>query len=80
MSIKKLEERKKTLLNELYDLHHGEPSREVYEQRRSEIEYQIACIEETIEIDTKMLPFKYTLYGFIMIAFGLLIWAYAVSK
>ena len=80
MRIKKLKERKQQLLDELYDLHHGEPSRKVYEQRRSEIEYEIACIEEAIELETKMLPFKWTLYGFIVIAVGLLIWAYAVSK
>ena len=80
MRIKKLKERKQQLLDELYDLHHGEPSRKVYEQRRSEIEYEIACIEEAIELEEKMLPFKWTLYGFIVIAVGLLIWAYAVSK
>lgn len=80
MRIKKLKERKQQLLDELYDLHHGEPSRKVYEQRRSEIEYEIACIEEAIELEEKMAPFKWTLYGFIVIAVGLLIWAYAVSK
>lgn len=80
MSIKKLKLKKQNLLDELYDLHHGEPSRKVYQQKRSEIEYEIACIEEAIEIEEKMTPFKYMLYGFIVIAIGLLIWAYAVSK
>ena len=78
--IKKLKERKKVLLEDLYDLHHGEPSRKVYEQRRSEIEYKIACIEEAIEIEEKMAPFKYMLYGFIVIAYAMLVWAYVVSK
>jgi len=78
--IKKLKERKKVLLEDLYDLYHGEPSRKVYQQKRSEIEYEIACIEEAIEIEEKMAPFKWMLYGFIVIAIGMLIWAYAVSK
>lgn len=80
MRIKKLKEKKQQLLDELYDLHHGEPSIKVYQQRRSEIEYNIACIEEAIETEEKMAPFKYMLYGFIVIAIGMLIWAYSASK
>jgi hypothetical protein len=80
MSVKKLRERKKNLQNELYDLHHGEPSRMVYQQRRHEIEYEIACIEEAIELETNMLPMKYALYGFIVVACALLVWTYVVSK
>ena len=51
MSIRNLEKRKKVLQNELYDLHHGEPSPQIYMQKRSEIEYDIACIEEAIELE-----------------------------
>ncbi|MEY4331543.1 MAG: hypothetical protein RLZZ196_281 [Bacteroidota bacterium] len=80
MRIKKLEQRKDQLLDDLYMLHFAEPSPELYMQKRHEIEHEIACIEEGIEIEKKMLPFKYMLYGFIMIAIGLLMWAYAVSK
>ena len=78
--IKNLKKRKQELFDELYDLHHGEPSRMVYEQRRNEIEYEIACIEEGIELETNMLPMKYALYGFIVVACALLVWAYVVSK
>jgi hypothetical protein len=78
--IKKLEKRKEELLDELYMLHFAEPSPEIYMQKRHEIEHEIVCIEEGIEIEKKMLPFKYTLYGFIAIAIGMLIWAFAVSK
>lgn len=80
MSIKELEKRKKELFDELYDLHFAEPTPKVYQQKRSEIEYKIASIEDAIDFEKKMLPFKYMLYGFIIIAIGLLIWAYAVSK
>jgi len=80
MSIKKLKLEKQNLLDELYDLHHGEPSIKVYQQKRSEIEYKIACIEEAIETEEKMAPFKYMLYGFIVIACAMLVWAYVVIK
>ena len=61
-------------------LHFAEPSPEVYMQRRSEIEYKIACLEDTLEFEKKMAPFKWMLYGFIVCAFGLLLWAYFKSK
>ncbi len=80
MRLKKLKQRRKDLFNELYDLHYAEPSPAMYMMKRHEIEHEIACIEEAIEVEEMMLPFKYTLYGFIVIAVGLLIWAYAVSK
>jgi hypothetical protein len=78
--IKTLEKRKDELFDELYMLHFAEPSPEVYMQRRSEIEYKIACLEDTIEFEKKMAPFKWMLYGFIVCAFGLLLWAYLKSK
>lgn len=80
MSIKKLEKRKDQLLDELYMLHFAEPSPELYMQKRNEIEHEIVCIEEAIETEKKMAPMKWMLYGFILIAIGMLIWAYAVSK
>jgi len=78
--IKTLEKRKDELFDELYMLHFAEPSIELYMQRRSEIEYKIACLEDTIEFEKKMAPFKWMLYGFIVCAFGLLLWAYLKSK
>lgn len=80
MSIKKLEKRKEKLLDELYMLHFAEPSPELYMQKRNEIEHEIVCIEDEIDLEKKMLPMKWMLYGFILIAIGMLIWAYAVSK
>lgn len=78
--VRKLKKRILELQEELYDLHYAEPSPEMYKQRRSEIEYKIACLEDTIDFERKMTPFKWTLYGFIVIAFGLLLWAYLVKK
>jgi hypothetical protein len=78
--IKKLIERKETLQNELYELHFAKPTPEMYMQRRNEIEHEIVCIEEAIELEKYMAPFKWTLYVFIVCAFGMLLWAYLKSK
>jgi hypothetical protein len=80
MSLKKLRKRRTELYDELYDLHYAELNPDMYLLKRNEIEHTIACIDESIEIEERMLPFKWMLYGFIVIAVGLLIWAYAVSK
>jgi hypothetical protein len=42
----------------------------------SDIEYKIAALEDVLDFETRMLPFKIMLYGFIVIAIGLLICAY----
>lgn len=68
MSIKELKEKKEYLQDELYYLHHSEPSAEMYLQRRAEIEYKIASLEEIIIYEENMLPFKYTLMVFAIIA------------
>jgi hypothetical protein len=78
--IKKLKQKVEQLQDELYELHFAEPNPQMYQQRRSEIEYEIACLEEAIDIEKRMAPFKYMLYGFIVIAVGLLVWAYLKSK
>tara|TARA_R110000868_G_scaffold224055_4_gene475941 strand:+ start:55 stop:300 length:246 start_codon:yes stop_codon:yes gene_type:complete len=78
--VRKLKKRIDELQDELYELHFAKPSPEMYMQRRSEIEYKIACLEDTLEFEKKMAPFKWMLYGFIVCAFGLLLWAYLKSK
>lgn len=78
--IKRLESKKEELLDELYMLHFAEPSPEVYKQRRSELEYHIACIEEAIENEKALAPLRWMLYGFIVVAIGLLFWAFLKSK
>jgi hypothetical protein len=57
--MKKLEQKLKALQDELYMLHFIASS-EVYKQRRADIEYQIVLLEEAIELERKMLPFKIT--------------------
>lgn len=61
MGLRKLLEEKDRLQDELYMLHFAEPSPELYLQKRSEIEYNIACVEEQIEFEEKFLPFRITL-------------------
>lgn len=61
MELRKLLEEKDRLQDELYMLHFAEPSPELYLQKRSEIEYNIACVEEQIEFEEKFLPFRITL-------------------
>lgn len=78
--VRNLKKKIDRLNDELYDLHYAEPSPEMYMQRRSEIEYKIACLEDTIHFEKKMAPFRWTLYGFIVVAFGMLLWAYLKSK
>ena len=61
MGLRKLLEEKDRLQDELYELHFVEHSPELYLQRRSDIEYKIACIEEQIEFEKRFLPFRITL-------------------
>ena len=61
MGLRKLLEEKERLQDELYELHFVEHSPELYLQRRSDIEYKIACIEEQIELEERFQPFRITL-------------------
>jgi hypothetical protein len=79
-SIKKLETRRKNLYDELYDLHYAEPNQQMYMQKRHEIEYEIACIDDAIEFEEKMTPLRWMLYGFIIVATVMLIVAFIVKK
>lgn len=80
MSMRKLEEELDKLKDELYMLHFAEPSPEVYQQRRHEIEYKIACLEERIEIEKKLNPLRWMLFAFMIIACGMLLWAYVARN
>jgi len=55
--MKELQRKLEGLQHELYHLHFI-ASPEVYQQRRSDIEYQIVLLEEAIELEKKMLPLK----------------------
>jgi hypothetical protein len=72
--MKKLEQKLEALQNELYDLHFI-ASPEVYQQKRADIEYQIVLVEEAIELEKKMLPFKITFAAACAVIVGLLIYS-----
>lgn len=46
----------------------------------SDIEFKIAALEDQLDFEKRMLPLKIMLYGFIVTAIGLLIWAFLVRK
>ena len=56
--MRKLKQRRNQLQDELYELHFAEPSLEVYRQRRSEIEYELATVEEALEFEEKLNPMR----------------------
>jgi hypothetical protein len=76
MSVRKLRRELENTKDELYDLHFAQPSPEVYRERRSELEYQIVCLEEMIELEKVYMPFRLTLFGFAIIVAGMLLWLY----
>ena len=79
MSMRKLKEELENLKYELYDLHYAEPNPVMYVEKRSEIEYKIACLEERIEMEQKLNPFRIMLFGFIIIACGIALWVYVAK-
>ena len=80
MSMRRRYQKLEELKDELYMLHFAEPSPEVYKERRHELEYKITCLEERIEIEKKLNPLRLMLFGFIIIVFGMLLWAYVVKN
>jgi hypothetical protein len=58
--MKKLEQKLEALQNELYELHFTAASSEVYKQRRADLEFQIAIVEDAIELEKKIIPFRVT--------------------
>jgi cob(I)alamin adenosyltransferase len=73
--MKKLKKKLEALQNELYDLHFTAASQAYYIQRRADIEYQIVLVEEAIELEKKMLPFKITFAAACAVILGLLIYS-----
>jgi hypothetical protein len=58
--MKKLQRKLEALQDELYELHFTAASSEVYKQKRADLEFQIAIVEDLIEIEKKMVPFRVT--------------------
>lgn len=76
MKLRKLKEKLKRTQQELYDLHLSEPSEVYYKNKRSELEYAIAALEDEIEFEKKMLPFQIALIAFVVISLGMFVYAY----
>lgn len=73
MTLKKLHKKLEKTKQELYDLHLAKPSPEMYTERRSELEYEIVCIEADIQFEKTMKPFWITLWVFIIVAVSMLL-------
>ena len=82
--IRDLKERRDLYQIELEDLHMSEPSETWYKINRHELESKIAMIEDLIDSleqeQIMMRPFFWTLVGFVVVAVGLLIYAYVKSS
>lgn len=76
MSIRKLKKELENTKHELYELHYAEPTPEVYREKRSELEYQIVCLEEKLELEKAYIPFRLTLFGFAVVVACMLLWLY----
>ena len=74
--IRQLEKERNELL---YYKHEGKDI-EMVVQTISDIEFKIVALEDQLDFQKRMLPFKIMLYGFIVTAIGLLIWAFLERK
>jgi hypothetical protein len=45
----------------------------------SDIEYKIVCLEDQLDFENRMMPFKIMLYGFIIIAINIIVWTCLVK-
>ena len=79
MTVKKLKQKKSYLEDQLYELHYLEASPKMYMQRRSQLEYDIAALEEAIEFEERMKPFRTTLKVAIVIVISITIY-YLIHK
>jgi hypothetical protein len=80
MKVKKLRKKLKEAQQELYDLHLNEPSEVYYSKRRAELEFAIVNLEDEIEFEKKMMPFKIALVAFVVVSLGLFVYAYAATS
>lgn len=80
MSIRRLKKEIDKLKDELYMLYCSEPNLEMFREAKHDLEYKIACLEEKLEMEQKLNPLRLMLFGFTIIACGLLIWAYVARN
>ena len=65
--LKKLKREEQMYLGLLEDLHYSDNDPNVIAVYQSDLHFAIACIQEQIEFERKMLPFKYMILGFVII-------------
>lgn len=71
MKVKKLKEKLEDANHELYELHFTSASPEAYKIRREQLEWEIVCLENEIEHQEHMRPFKIVLVLFIIAVIGI---------
>lgn len=76
-TIKELEKRKKQLEFEMQYLHCSNVSTEMYRERKNELEYEIALIDQAIEVEKGIRPMLITLVAFCVIALAMIIFIIA---
>jgi len=64
--IRKLQETQLDLLQRLNSIHDADADPNVKAIYQSDLQYRLVCIEQQIEFELKMLPFAYTLVGFVV--------------
>jgi hypothetical protein len=77
-NIKRLEEIKLSMLCTLDDINHYEHNLDIKAVSLSDLNFKIICIEEEIKYEKSLLPFKYTLAGFVVVAICVLVYSIIV--
>lgn len=75
MKVRKLKKLIDSLNKELCELHLNEPSEAYYKMRRTDIEFAITALEDQLDFERRMLPFKIALIGFVVFSLGLMVYA-----
>jgi hypothetical protein len=74
--IKRLEKLRDQYQARLDSIHEADADPSVKAIYQSDMQYEIVKIESAIEHEKYMLPFKYTLVGFVVAVIGLIIYFY----
>jgi hypothetical protein len=73
-NIKNLQEQKLDILNRLDSIHDVDADPNVKAVYQSDLQFKLLVIEDAIDFEKRMLPFKYTLVGFAIAVVCMLIY------
>lgn len=73
---KEIEKLKKERKEILYMKHHYGVDAQVAAMTVSDIEYKIACLEDQLDFENRMINFKVTLYVFVAVAISMFTWLF----